>query len=633
MANIDFIPDAQAQSMPSSQSSGGIDFIPDDVPQGTSQGIIGQGLNNIRQAFTGNLQNAVNSPGVQGILGAGDAWRNAYASGLNMLPGVNIPMVNNTNGGFSSGVGRAAGTVGSFLAGGEGVDAARFGSSGVPYLGSALSALSDAPGATGMASWLPGVARRAIGSGMYGVATDQSNRLSGGAFGTFLSPIADAVPGAADYVSKAAQYFMPTKYMQGLLQNLGGGQSLEDATKSVIQGVKTGYENQTQAASNLYDPVYNAVRNSDIYNPIKDPTVFGQKANNTNYFNNKSFPVSYQPPFNNGLDPTVFGTQKAAEKSGLDPTVFGSSPPNSRYYLSSGSYQKNIPPYDGQYTSLSPDTFSNYTSALKNLHSQFLDSPTFDNAHQLQSQLGATMRKLDNGRSAPDPDTLNTIENLGQARSALKNDMNNFLSTQPDDLQNKYQEASDYFLNNVVPYRNNSKIYGMATGDITNMKPSSLGNVFAGADDDVKQVLSTMSPATINNLLYTKLGQRVPSTNADAFMRNYDSLDQQGLGSAVSPDVQGQVAALKRRIFARNALQFVPGFVSGLKAAGGHGVVPGLGAAVAGAGVGKPIINYIQARLPMEQIAQTIRNSASASYPSLRAALLSNSLNRSGGNQ
>lgn len=521
-----------------------------NVPQGTSapaSNIFEKGLNNLGDA-AGNSLNMV--------LGAGDALRNTLASTANLFPGINISMAQSGQGSAYD-IGKFGGNIAAFLGGGELADTARLGAAGIPYLGRALSALSDSPGATGMSSWIPGVARRAIGSGMYGAATDQNNRIMGGALGLGLSPAADAVPGIAGKLSDAAQYFMPTKYMHGILQNLGGGQSLEDATKSVIQGVKTGYDNQTQAASDLYDPVYNAVRNSDIYNPI------------------------------------------GAE--------------------------------NGAYTNLPEDTSSSYTSALKNLHNQFLKDPTFDNAHQLQSQLGATLRKLQGGSSSPDISTINAIDSLSSARSAVKQDMNSFLSTQPDDLQSQYQKASDYFLNNVVPYRNNPKIYGMATGDITNIKPSSLGNIFSAPGDDMHQVLGDMSPDAISNLLYTKLGQRVPSMNADSFVRNYDALDQQGLGSYVSSDVQSQVDALKRRIFARNALQFVPGFVSGLKAGGGHGAVPGIGAAVAGAGVGKPIINYIQSRLPMEQIAQTLGNTASASYPALRTALLSNTLNNSGG--
>ena len=61
---------------------------------------------------------------LNGILGFGDAARNAIASSLNIIPGVNISKVK-TGDGTAYHVGHVAGEIGTFLGGGEILDALR----------------------------------------------------------------------------------------------------------------------------------------------------------------------------------------------------------------------------------------------------------------------------------------------------------------------------------------------------------------------------------------------------------------------------------------------------------------------------------------------------------------------------
>lgn len=497
-----------------------------------------------------------NNPVVNGILGAGDALRNTIASGTNLIPGVNIPMAK-TGQGTAYNVGNVLGNVGAFMGGGEVLDTARLGAEELPYVGKLAQLLGNNP-----------IANRAVGTALYGVAENPNNRAMGGAEGVGGSLLAETLPYGLGKVAQASNYFRPNTYMQSILNGLGGGQNLEDATKSVLNSVKNSYESQLGAANDLYNPVYNIVRDRDIYNQGLRP------------------------------DPNIFGT----------------------------------PINKGQYQNLPPKVFENYSNDLDELHQNFLNNPTFDNAHKLQSQLGVESAKLKEGSGSPDVSTINAISSLNKARTALKGDMSSFLNNESSNLAQQYNDASDYFKNNVVPYRANQKIFDIATGDLTNVKPSSLANIFASPSDNVSTVINDMPQESINNLLYTKLGQRVPSSNPDAFMRNFNSLPQQGLGSYISPELQTQVSNLQNRMNARNSLQMALGGLLGAGASAGHGGAPvSVGLGLLGAGIGKPIMNYASSRLPLEQLANSITNVTRGTYPYAKDAVLANILN--GANQ
>lgn len=323
MANTDFIPN---------------DFIPDiSTTNTTSNPSANPGY--FQSLF--KTYSPQNNPDLNAILGAGDALRNTIASGANLIPGVNIPLAR-TGQGTAYNIGNVAGNLGAFAGGGELLDAARLGAEGIPYIGKALSSLSDNPAAQGlMQQYLPGIARRAIGTGAYGVATNPNDRLTGGAEGIGGSLLSEALPPAFGLAGNAAQYFMPTTFMQKIIQGLGGNKSLEDATKSVIGNVKDAYENQQAIAKNMYKPIFNSVGGDNIYSALDR---------------------------NQQINPDFWANALNGKINDLGT--------NSQYYKL-------------------PDDISNYYPYdVKKLNNNFQDNPTFDNAHQLQSQMGTEIRRL-----------------------------------------------------------------------------------------------------------------------------------------------------------------------------------------------------------------------------------------------
>lgn len=539
--NFGFIPDAQ----PAAQGNN-FGFIPDTpAPQQSS----------ILNGPT-TLNSVVNSPGIQGVLGAGDALRNMISSGANMLPGVNISPVK-TGTGTAYNVGNIAGNIGGFLGGGEALDTARMLSEGAPVVGQLASALGG--------GGLSGVSRRALGSAAYGATTNEQNRVQNAGLGAGLSVAADFIPFGAGKLAEAANYFSPQKYSDQIIQGLSGGQNMSDATKSVLSAVKNAYDTNVENARALYRPVFDSVPSGSIYSTIK--------------------------------------------------------------------------PADSQYLNLPEDITSNYTNAIQKLHDKFVSDPTFQNAHNLQSQIGTRLREVES-TPFPPPATRNEIDALNEAQNALidrdangniTGDMGNFLNQVSPDIANQYKNAADNFFENVVPYRNSKKISPIASGRLTNVQPSSLSKIFSSPDANVEKVMSDLPEGTIDKVLYTKLGQTTPAINPITLLRQSNRLNEQGLGDYISPTLSQQLGSLQNRINWRTRLQSLAG---GLAAAStgsaGAGLGGALGAGVAGASVASPLMNYLSRRLGTDQIGESIGNVLRGTYPAGRSAILANYLNNSG---
>lgn len=522
------------------------------------------------------LSQVVNSPGIQGILGAGDALRNTLSTTANILPGVNIAPVQSSTG-TAYDIGKIAGNVGGFLGGGEALDTARAAAEGIPMAGR----LSQWLGGSSLA---PTMARQGAGSAIYGgLATNQDradNSIGGGVMGAGLA----ALPFGAGKLAQGIQYFQPQKFASQILDNLSGGQSMQDATKSVLSAVKTAYQKQKDEASDLYDSVNNSVPASHIYEDVKKP------------------------------DPLM----------SLDPSQGYTGfyrPQETKFDINSG--------INGQYPNL-PQQFFNYpTYDLSNLHNNFIDNPTFQNAHKLQSLLGQTAAQIQSGLS--NPETLNTYGMLNSARGALKSDISSFLQKQDPALVDKYNQASDFFKNNVVPYTVDPTIKSIAEGETTNIVPAALANIFKAQEPNMAKVVSDLPEGTVDKMLYTQLGKNTPSQNPFAMIRAYGRLNEQGLGDYISPELDSQMQSLQNRLKWRSLLQSTVGGLVGAAGGAHHGGAGAIGMGAAGAALGSPFMNYLGRRLPISQIGDVANQAAKLSYPYLSSAYLSSTLNNSGG--
>lgn len=126
-----------------------------------------------------------------------------------------------------------------------------------------------------------------------------------------------------------------------------------------------------------------------------------------------------------------------------------------------------------EYTNIPTDDIKNYYStALKKMHDDFLEKPTFGKAHKLQSQLGSHSASI----SKADAASLNAKHALNNARDALKNDMLSFLEVRNPERANQYKRASEIFKNEVAPYRDNKTISQLVKNEQKTISPTKLKN-------------------------------------------------------------------------------------------------------------------------------------------------------------
>jgi hypothetical protein len=562
--------------------------------------------------FLGSLGNAV--VGAGNIIhntaqGFGDAAGNTLGSALSALPGVNIP-TSQTAQGTGYGLGKFAGNIAAFAGGGEVVDSLRALSEGVPLAGQAAQYL-------GQEGLIPGAARRAIGTGMYGALANPQDRLGNAGVGSLVSLGLEGVPYVGKALSSAATYLSPQKYGQGIIDSLGGSQDImdpmqqESATKDVIQGVNQAYNARVQNSKNLYQNVKDQVTDPSIYPEVN--RVYGIPSvapTNTNVVTRQYTPVDYD----------------AEEGIGAEP-----SPLKTTSIMASG-VQNPASMLDGAYPKLSQNIMDSFSPDIKDLHDNFIANPTFQNAHNLQSELGSYSRQLQSPIMPPTPATIGNVKAINNARGALKADINNFLANKSPELAKEYSDAADDFMNNVVPYRTNPAIYKMATGETTNLQPSTLGNIFKAPDEDLQKVFGDLPEDTANKILYTKLGQTVPNKSAQGLMNSYKNLGQQGLGSYVTPAIKDSFNELNSRLMARNSAQLLAGLGGGAIAAhplGAGAMAVGSAVGTGAAALANPFLNYFGPRLPINQISSSISNGLRGTYPQARAAVLANYLNNS----
>jgi hypothetical protein len=95
---------------------------------------------------------------------------------------------------------------------------------------------------------------------------------------------------------------------------------------------------------------------------------------------------------------------------------------------------------------------------------RYRDNPTFNNAHELQSALGKEAANFKSSLGKTPEDTI-TQRLLNNARGDINDRIEQtFKNSGNDDLLNQYKDATDYFKNHVLPYRQKSSIWRVING-------------------------------------------------------------------------------------------------------------------------------------------------------------------------
>lgn len=443
--------------------------------------------------------------------------------------------------------------------------ASELGGAALPLLGPTMEALGG------------GGAGRILGTGAYGAATTPDSRITGALTGVAGGIIGEALPAIAGL----AKYASPQRLTDSIMNYIRGGRSVEENAQSLAADIKKSFETKQGEASDLYSPLFDSVGDSSIYGNIVKPTS----------------KLGIQ------IDPAISSLIRRPSIREVDGNIV------------------NLP---ANYKNLDPEIINKYLPDTRELHNEFIDNPTVQNAHNLQSQLGFDLREL---QKKPIKDTADNInfQNWRKARNNLQQDVHSFLNVKDNtgDLSKMYGDATNYYRENIAHYLTNKDIAKIAKGKITN--PSNVANIFKFPEEEVTKVVNDLGDEGKKKIIYSGLTKKVGLTPQD-LVNQMNGLEKKGLESYITPNLQMQLDKLPARMGAKTALQRGVGLALGLatipRAAG---VGAEIGGGIGAAALTPAIMRSLQRNLPIAPIARGI----SKAYPAIRKGALGLSLGQS----
>lgn len=485
-----------------------------------------------------------------------------------------------------------------------------------------------------------GDALRNLGVDAYNLATGRNAQLApssaGQAYnvGNFLGNTGAFLGGgegleAARAASEAVPY-------AGQVAKLLGGQGLPSAAKGFATAAKRALGTAGYGAlTNPNDPSQGAATGAGLSLAADAiPGTAGLIGKASQYFQPQKYAQQILDTLGNGQ--TLEGNaqslaqrlqqafqQRKGEGSGLFYPVFNSVRDRPLY--------DGINPSESNYPALDIDSL-NYDHNLKKLDKQFTANPTFENAHNLQSQLGSAIRKLQDTDSKGNLSVADrsTMQGYQDAQDALRNDMGSFLQQHDaltgDNLNDQYNNALGNWAENVAPYLDNPKITKIAKGAVTN--PSAIASIFKNPEPDVQKIVSDMGPDAANKILYSELGKHQYHLTPEILQNAYNKLDNAGLNSYVTPSLAQQFDTLGKRIRDRDALQKGGGFLAGAGAGHLFGGALSPISELLGAGLGGVAIprgmHLLQQMLPIEKIGKALSTAGRVGYRPAAASVIAN---------
>lgn len=354
-----------------------------------------------------------------------------------------------------------------------------------------------------------------------------SSGVMGGIFGASQNPNATAGNVESGAAINAALTGAPT-----VIGKIAGAVRPQQYANSLISYIR----NAWQQGRAMYNPVMAKVGNSNIYSvnsPMND-ALLGQ--------GNTQTLLGQYPSVINSMDKTVSGQ------------------------------------------------LSDYTPDLRKLNNNFIQNPTFQNAHQLQSDLGLEIRSIQQNmaKGTASQADKNNMQNMQSAQGALLNDMHSFLQNTDSSLSQQYSNASQNWASNVMPYMSSSKISQAVKGNLS-VPASDLANEFK------------------------KISGKIPVTEESSGV------------NVNAPPIQSQSSSLAARIAARNLAMRGLGAGIGMTALHPFGSEGLEGGMLLGGILANPsTVNAIQRVIPVSKLAAKMSGAFKKAYPYARGAILSN---------
>ncbi len=216
-----------------------------------------------------------------------------------------------------------------------------------------------------------------------------------------------------------------------------------------------------------------------------------------------------------------------------------------------------------QFNGLPQDVKDSISYGAKKLLANYQKDPTLENAHELQSQIGYDIRKFENNPALSPADN-NTLDMNRDVRSSLLGDIKNYFSLNDSKAGQAYQDATNWWHNNIAPFRSNDKLMDIASGNITN--PRNLTNIFKSPEPDLVDISNQLGDQFKNKVIYDATSSLASKPNklSDAL----SNLENQRLSSYDNPQIQELAKSLGRSLILKKGASKA-GLLLGAGAIGG----------------------------------------------------------------
>lgn len=118
---------------------------------------------------------------------------------------------------------------------------------------------------------------------------------------------------------------------------------------------------------------------------------------------------------------------------------------------------------------------------VTDMYDRFQAMPTLNNAKDLRTTLGKKMSSK--MQDVPDVYRSTLNSSLNYARDLVSKDMEHFLNRTDSNAMNQWQRATNYFRENVAPYRVHRGVYNLAKGQRSWVSPAQLKDTLRNAMD------------------------------------------------------------------------------------------------------------------------------------------------------
>jgi hypothetical protein len=257
----------------------------------------------------------------------------------------------------------------------------------------------------------------AFGASYGATQSSPGDALSGGVIGGLVGAAGGLFPGAIS-AAPAIKNFITGSALQdeanSIYGDLAKGQTASGLNKTNTENIMTNYNAKKAAINQGY-----------------------------NQLNQDAVQSGYLPTGNK----PIAGLYESSNQKFIDPSK------DTADYLDNLSSKQD-----------SDSPLKNISTGLKSAIEQYKSSPTFANAHTLQSLLGTESADFLNGISTDIADK-QTAATLSSARNSLKDDIiDNFNKNGDTDLAERYKGLSDQYKNQIVPYMKVSQVWNAIRG-------------------------------------------------------------------------------------------------------------------------------------------------------------------------